>query len=78
LAGSTAFVRPHLQAGVEWKLQARLGWSFLATVYPMPAKAEVHAYVLNGAGMGSDADMGKLAEFTLPLVGITTSLALYF
>jgi len=75
-SGALDVFRLEAEAGVEWKLQARLGWSLLVMASPVPGTAEIRAY--SASGSPDYKDQGRLATFTLPRVGAATSLALYF
>lgn len=76
-SGSENIVRVEAEAGLEWKIQARLGWSLLVMASPVPGTVEIHAYAAS-ASPPDYKDMGKLATFTLPRIAAATSLALYF
>lgn len=70
------FVRPVLEAGLEWKVQPRLGWSVRGVVYPLPATATL-AVIWPGRPGGGD-DRGTFGEVDLPRAAALTSIALYF
>jgi len=76
-SGSQSVFRLEAETGVEWKIQARLGWSLLVMASPVPGTLEVHAYSAS-ASPPEYKDQGRLATFTLPRVAATTALALYF
>lgn len=71
------FVRPVLEAGLEWKPQPRFGWSVRGILYPLPATAHVGLESPNNQG-GTDSIDGELASFKLPTAAAFTSVALYF